>query len=396
MDSSLGLALLPLIAVIAAVVAAAAAGSLVVAWLQSPAPDVTGAVTDPAAAGLLAVGFVSGTAAGRWLPATVLEFAQDGLVAIEDRRVTPDGTEGRHRDIRLVFDADPLLTRSAAEAGDAATGVVASVFSPGLTGESTIVPRGATVEIDNVVKRNRELLTVTRDRFHDAAERYREPRPDGRLRTAAIGGIVAVGLGLLAVFGGDDSIAWIAVIIGALVLALRAVLPRFIPLNAAGLRLRERAGDLRESLSKAVPERPVALARGRVLPWAVLFDDADLVRRFADDAERSDARPPWYRSAAPFNADRLVSCLAVLTAELSQPIRVGGAPLARDDNRFGVPLMDDNKGFGGGYFFGPGGDTGWGIGGGGFDGGGYDGGGFDGGGFDGGGFDGGGADGGGN
>ena len=76
-----------------------------------------------------------------------------------------------------------------------------------------------------------------------------------------------------------------------------------------------------------------------------------------------------------------------MTTELSQPIRVGPkAPWMGDDNRFGVPVIGDTRGWGGGYFVGDGGSGsagfggggGYGDGGGGFDGG--SGGGFDGGG----------------
>ena len=100
--------------------------------------------------------------------------------------------------------------------------------------------------------------------------------------------------------------------------------------------------------------------------------------------------PAWYRSAEPFSAQRLASCIALISAQLSQPIRVGGGVLQRnEDSRFGVPLTGDTRWWwAGGYFASDGGagiagygdgvfGDGGGLGGGGFDGGG---GGFDGGG----------------
>src|SRR5215204_5722509 len=104
-EGSLATALIPIIALVAALVAAVAVGSLLVAWLQKPKGSTAGAVTDPRTAGLLAVGFVSGGAAKRWLPATVVQLACEGVILIEDRR---NGVDPDHaRSIRLVFDADP-------------------------------------------------------------------------------------------------------------------------------------------------------------------------------------------------------------------------------------------------------------------------------------------------
>ena len=383
----LGTALLPLVALAGAVVAAAAVGSLIVAWLQKPKGSSDGAITDPNTAGLLAVGFVSGEASQRWLPATVVLLACEGVIAIEDSRVAGGGDAGRARDIRLVFDSDPRVAFAGAQSRDSATGSLVATFGAGLV-------RGSTVAVDRVVERNDQLLDMTRGGFLDATQWYREPRPAGRFRAATIGGVVGVALGLVTLaFEGEaaDSIAWSAIVIGALALGLRVLLTRWIPLNAAGLELRDRAKGLREQV---VSSEVSSLAVGEpLLPWAVLFDEPAVIRRVAEVAERSGAAPAWYRSSAGFSADRLASCLTVVAAELSQPIRVGGA-LRGDGGRFGVPVVDDNKGWGGGYFAGSGGggiyggDGGGGSGGGGFDGRGSDGGGY-GGGFDGGGFGGG-------
>ena len=114
-----------------------------------------------------------------------------------------------------------------------------------------------------------------------------------------------------------------------------------------------------------------------------------MIRLVAEVAEGSGVVPAWYRSPGQFSADRLVSCIALVAAELSQPIRVGGRALQRgDDSRFGVPLVGDTRGWGGGYLAGDGG-AGAGYGGGGFGGGDGGGGGFGGFGDGGGGFGGG-------
>lgn len=384
----LGVALLPVFALAGSLTAAIAVGTLIVAWLRKPEADSAFGVTDPKIAGLLSVGFVSGSAAARWLPATVMQLACDGVIAIVDRREVRDGTAVGAAGIRLVLHGDvPVAVPAGAESGGAEDSIVVAVLAPGLVEGSRFVVHGSSVDVDRVVGGNPSLLELTRDRFVAAAAWYREPRPARRFRAATVGGVVGVVLGLLSTAVGEEysnSIAWSAVVIGAVALGLRVLLPRWIPLNAAGLQLRQRGNDLREAFTAAdVPD----LAAGQeVLPWAVLFDEPSVVRRFAEAAERSGVAPAWYRSSGPFSADRLASCIAIMSAQLAQPIHVGGRPLGRgDDSRFGVPMIGDSRSWGGGYLAADGGAAagpagsgdGWGFG----DGGG--GGGF--GGFDGGG-----------
>lgn len=392
---ALGPALLPLFALAGSLTAAVAVGSLVVAWLRKPELQGDGADTDPRTAGLLAVGFVSGIASQRWLPATVVQLAGDHQLTIDDRRDGAAGAlgsraagSGNHsKDVRLVVGgAEHPAVR--AHDGTAEDRVVEAMFEPAhADGSLTLVP-GSSVEVDRVVKRNGTLRTVTQERFVDVAERYREPRPSGRFRAASIGGVVGVVLGLISTGLGEasESIAWSAVVIGAVALGLRVILPRWIPLNAAGLLLRQRANELREAVVSA--EVPTMAAAGQLLPWAVLFDEPAVIRRVAEVAERSATPPSWYHSTEAFSADRFVACLTLVTTELSQPISVGPkVPWTGEDSRFGVPMIGDTKGWGGGYFADGSGFTAYGGGAGGGDGGG--GGGFgDGGGF--GGFDGGG------
>ena len=417
-SGGLGTALLPLIALAASLTAVIAVGSLIVAWLRKPEAGSTHAATEPRTAGLLSVGFVSGSAAARWLPATVMQLACDGVIAIQDRReirevqearevgdgvAATDGRDGlavrpvpggvarRTTGLRLIFDdGSPMALRSGAASSETDAGIVVGVFGPGMTGGASSVSRGSSVDVDSVVKRNGSLVAATRNGFLEAALRYREPRPAGRFRVASIGSVLGVLLGFITLgLPGDftASIAWSAIIIGAVALSLRILLPRWIPLNAAGMLLRERANQFREEVARATV--PSVVAGDELLPWAVLFDEPDVIRRYAEVAERSGVAPAWYRSTGEFSADRLTSCITTIAAELSQPIRVGGSARFRgEDTRFGVPLMGDTKGWGGGYLggggdgggfggFGDGGGGGFGDGGGGFDGGG---GGFDGGG----------------
>ena len=93
-SGGLGTALLPLFALAAALTAAVCVGSLVVEWLRKPEAGASLAVTDPESAGLLSVGFVSGSASARWLPATVMLLAGSGVIAIQDRRVDPRRRSG--------------------------------------------------------------------------------------------------------------------------------------------------------------------------------------------------------------------------------------------------------------------------------------------------------------
>ena len=137
-DGGLGTALLPLIALAGALTAAVAVGSLIVVWLRKPDADTIFAVTDPKTAGLLPVGFVSGSASTRWLAANVMQLACDGVIAIEDRRSVGEGEEGRARDIRVVVDTDnPLAVRAGGESGDTENGTVRALLAPGLSGGST-------------------------------------------------------------------------------------------------------------------------------------------------------------------------------------------------------------------------------------------------------------------
>jgi hypothetical protein len=432
---SLGTALLPLIALAASLTAAVAVGTLIAAWLRKPEGGSAHAVTDPLDAGLLSVAFVSGSAAARWLPAMVIQLACDGIIVIQDRReagavgavgegpggaggadgadgvagvdgvdgsdtstrrdaqdgrALPAGVARRATGLRLVFvDGSPMSLRSGIST-EADAEVVAGVFSPGLTGGGSSVTLGSSVDVDRVVQRNAHLMGATRSGFLTAAVRYREPRPVGRFRVASIFGVLGVALGLLSLgLQGDytGSIAWSAIAFGAAALGLRALLSRWIPLNGAGMELRERANAFREEVASATV--PNVAAGEKLLPWAVLFDEQAVIRRIAELAQRSGIAPAWYRSPAAFSADRLTSCITAIAAELSQPIRVGGRSRWRgEDTRFGVPLMGDTKGWGGGYLAGGEGGS---LGGGGFgDGAGGGGGGFGdgGGGF--GGFDGGG------
>ena len=389
---SLGTALLPLFALAAALTAATCVGSLIVQWLRKPEGGTSLAVTDPETAGLLSVGFVSGGASARWLPATVMLLAGSGVIAIRDARGVQDGEEGRAQDIHLAYDGEyPLTVGADAEFGDITDDTVRAMLTPGLSGGSLTLARGSSVDLDRVVIDNRPLMSVTRSGFRDAADWYREPRPVGRFRAATIAGVLGIVLGIISLGLRDEStnsISWSAIGIAALALGLRALLPRWIPLNAAGLQLRERANQLREVVAST---DVASVATGeKLLPWAVMFDEASVVRAFAEVTERSGAAPAWYRSAERFSAQRLASCIALISAQLSQPIRVGGGVLQRnEDSRFGVPLTGDTRWWwAGGYFASDGGagiagygdgvfGDGGGLGGGGFDGGG---GGFDGGG----------------
>lgn len=379
----LGVALLPLFALAGSLTAAIAVGTLIVAWLRKPDADSAFGVTDPKIAGLLSAGFVSGSASARWLPATVMQLACDGVITIVDRREMRDGAAGGTAGIRLVLHGDvPVAVPAAAKSGGGDDSIVVAVLTPGLVGGSTFVVHGSSVDVDRVVSDNPSLLELTRDRFVAAAAWYREPRPTRRFRAATVGGVLGVVLGLLSAAVGEEysnSIAWSAVVIGAVALGLRVLLPRWIPLNAAGLQLRQRASDLREAITAT--DVPGLGTDQDVLPWAVLFDEPSVVRRFAEAAERSGVAPAWYHSPAPFSADRLASCITIMSAQLAQPIRVGGMPLGRGDNsRFGVPMIGDSRSWGIGYLAADGGAGsaayGYGDGGGGFGNGGF--GGFDG------------------
>ncbi|WP_235825144.1 DUF2207 domain-containing protein [Agromyces badenianii] len=274
--SGLSTAILPIIALAASLTAAVCVGTLIVSWLRPPVPGDALAVVDPETAGILPVGFVSGEAATRWLPATVVLLAVNGVIAIEDRRDIreapdlPEGERGRAKDIRLVFDGEyPLAPRADVE-HEGADGTVIAMLAPGLVGGSRTLKRGASVVVDRVVTNNGPLLAVTRDGFRDAADWYREKRPALRFRVTTFAGLAGVVLGFISLTLPDDpskSVAWSAIVIGAVAVGLRVFLPRAIPLNAAGMQLRARANELRAAIEGA--DVPSVAAGEKLLPWAV-------------------------------------------------------------------------------------------------------------------------------
>ena len=217
-DGSLGTALLPLLALAAALTAAVCVGSLIVQWLRKPEGGTSLAVTDPETAGLLSVGFVSGGASARWLPATVMLLADSGVIAIRDGRDVHGDDERRAQDIHLVYDGEyPLTVGADAEFGDITDDTVRAMLTPGLSGGSLTLARGASVDLDRVVIDNRSLTSVTRSGFRDAADWYREPRPVGRFRAATVAGVLGVVLGIITLGLRDEStnsISWSAIGIG--------------------------------------------------------------------------------------------------------------------------------------------------------------------------------------
>ena len=226
---ALGPALLPLIALVASLIAAVAVGSLVVSWLRKPELGGTGADTIYGGAG------------------DDVFVANEGVITVVVRREGADGSGPRPKDVRLEFGGRPLALQRSPESLDSEREILGAVFDAGFTGGSTVVKPGSSVDVDRVVTRNGSLMSVTRRRFALTAEQYREPRPGGRFRAASIGGVLGVVLGFVSLALGDDvsaSISWSAIIIGALALGLRVLLPRWIPLNAAGLLLRERSNEL--------------------------------------------------------------------------------------------------------------------------------------------------------
>ncbi|WP_127794486.1 hypothetical protein [Agromyces sp. LHK192] len=392
-ESALATGVLPLLALGGALMAAIVAGTLIAAWLQRPREQVFFAPTDPVVAGLASVAFASGSSATRWLPAAVVRLALDGVLVIDDRREpgsgAGDGQSQSHGGARNAHARD----RSARDRAAREVRLLARVDASGRLGapdrmelpdddlDIRLAPAvlraerptghgrlqvGASVAVDRVVADNDDLRDATARAFAFAAERYREARPAGRFRAIAVGGGMGVVFGFISLMLDDDaaaSIAWSAIVIGAVAIGLRLVLPRWIPLNAAGLVLRARSAELRAAVAETganattdpAPTTALSDAAPELLPWAVLFGDEATMRAVADAAESRGGAPAWYRTTGEFSAERFVSCLAVVGAALSQPIGVGGAALAkRADSRFGVPLIGDQRLLAGGYLAGAG------------------------------------------
>ncbi|MGW4929714.1 hypothetical protein ACWEOH_11200 [Agromyces sp. NPDC004153] len=282
---------------------------------SEPATDTALATRDPLrfleAAGVLAVAYV-GTGAKRWVPATILQLACSGVLAVIDRRsaVTGSWETDEDDDIQLELAALPPGF------GPADAGAGALVIR-GLFGEHPAVGmRVAAVRVGAIADR---LGDATRAGFARADERYVDHRAAARLPAVAM---VASSIGIVFAFLAlalgryvTSPVPGIAIVLGIAGVVISAMQWTRGPLNSSGRLLRERAGRV-ATLIDASPATSVADGE-RLLPWAVLFDRWAVIDRLGSVVQLSGVAPTWFRSDAPFRWKRFTSCIEAIVLRTS-------------------------------------------------------------------------------
>lgn len=299
---------------------------------------------------MIDLGFVLGAPAERWLPATVLRLAHDGVFSIVDARAS--GDEGGHG-IFLRFDAEPSATNLRARDGDFDALVATEMFG-GRPRRGSVVPAERTGRMAPSVN------AVATDGFLRAAELYRVPEPYYALRSVTVAGVLGIAFGFAAAAyepASDMLLAFGAIVVGGIALIFRAAVRRRLPLNADGVVLRDHALALSDLVSDARFDGDPA--DDRLLPFAVLFDDRAAIRRSADAAARRGEPPTWYHHRAPFSAAALASCVEAVTIGMAQNITLGATlPWAGGAGPYGLAVVADGSGGGGLLDFGDGGGGG--------------------------------------
>lgn len=270
-------------------------------------PDVAVA---PDQAGLIAVIFVTGMGRERWLAAAVLRLAIEGVLRIVDEGgVTSPGDDspgGRRIWVERRADGPDLDRASEVDADDA--GVARALFGGAAPHAALRVPARLRSDMMPELRTTWAVGTASaRRRFMDVIpRRWRIAFVLGNT-IAVVGGFAIAGYGLQT--GEGYVLAGIAIVTGLVGFMVWIMIRlRMGALDPAGIDLRERSQ----------PERLLSptfgtLSEGaRLLPWAVLFDRADVIARFAELVQQTKAVPDWYRCDHPFSAERLESCIAAL------------------------------------------------------------------------------------
>ncbi len=305
------------VATIASVVALACAVVVVGALLavlgmrRQAANVMTGdAAQDVESAGILAVAYVTQKHVQRWVPATIVQLACAGKLMIIDGRKMDDDKRVTAYDEHIQLELGEDLRHIADKAsGDAL--VLRAIFGRDATRGSRVTA----VRTGVIADRLREAVS---EGFATAQQRYTVSGRMSRLTTTAV---VAAGVGVfscsVALISGGLLGAAIAVAALGIIAIFFATLAmeRGFSLTPIGRQLRDDARTAEERIGQQ-PFASVA-AGERVLPWAVLFDRFAVADRFAQVADRTRTVPGWYSGAAPFSADRFVSCLETLQISMS-------------------------------------------------------------------------------
>lgn len=283
----------------------------------------TDAARDLKSAGILAVAYVTQKHVQRWVPATIVQLACAGKLMIIDGRKMDDDKRVTAYDEQIHLEFAEDVTHLADNAnGDAL--VLHAIFGR----DATRGTRVTAVRTGVIADRLREAVS---EGFGSARQRY---MISGRMRlltrTAVVAAVVGVlswslALAFAGLLGAAIAIAALGII--AIFFATLAM-ERGFNLTPVGRRIRD---DARMAEAGIGQEPFATVAAGeRVLPWAVLFDQFAVADRFAQVADRTRTVPGWYSGAAPFSADRFVSCLETLQISMSaEPTSFQGGAMSR-------------------------------------------------------------------
>jgi hypothetical protein len=268
------------------------------------------AAQDLESAGILAVAYVTQKHVQRWVPATIVQLACTGKLMIVGGRKMDDDSRVTAYDEHIQLQlADDLSYLADMTSGDAL--VLKAIFGR----DAIHGTRVTAVRTGVIADRLREAVS---EGFGPARQQYMISGRMSRLTTTAV---VAAGVGVFCWSLALGSAGLLGAAIAVAVLGIVAIffatlgMERGLNLTPAGRQLRD---DAREAEARIGQQRFETVAAGeRVLPWAVLFNQFAVADRFARVADRARTVPGWYSGAAPFSADRLVSCLETLQINMS-------------------------------------------------------------------------------
>lgn len=296
-------------------IGAAVATAMLLRSSPEPATDTALAARDPLtfleSTGVLAVAYVA-TGAKRWVPATILQLACSGVLAVIDRRSAVMQSAETDEDDDIQLELVALPSGFGPEDGRPGALVVRGIFGehPAPGARVAVVRAGAIAD---------RLGDATRAGFARADERYVDHRSTARLpavaATASAIGIIFALLALALSRYATSPLPGIALLLGIAGSVIGRRQLKRGRLNSSGRMLRERAAHVATQIH-ASPARSVADGE-RLLPWAVLFDQWEAVDRLGAVAQLTGDAPTWYRSDSSFRWKRFASCVEAIVARTS-------------------------------------------------------------------------------
>ena len=263
---------------------------------------------DPEAAGVLAVALVQQANVERWMPATVVRLATHGILTVVD-----DGPSrrARVRSTSLEFTGDPAAVKARAAEGDVDASLACALFDGAPT-------QGAQVAAGRTSAMTKPVLAAALSGLARARRAYVDDIHSVLRRWLMIGGVAGLVAGFLLAITVEPQTSsaflasGVAGLLGVIALVARWRVPSSRSLNPDGLELRARSRP-----DRMFPTKVATTIEGEELaPWAVLFGHADVLRRYAQLAERDGAGPAWYRGDGAFTARGFTSCIGSISSTL--------------------------------------------------------------------------------